>query len=268
MLYRCSRNRWSVTVPTQTELAAMEVFWKLHVGLPKQGPGSDESTRRALALIPGLPPAPAILDLGCGPGRQSLVLARETGGLVTAIDQLPPFLEQLDERAKAAQLSDHIITVQASMDDLPYEDGSFDLIWSEGAIYNIGFANGLRSWRRLLRPGCSLAVTEATWLTDDPPERILRFWETEYPAMQSHEANELAVAEAGYRLLGSFVLSETEWWDDYYTLIDERIAALREERSDDAWVAALEVAEEESSIVRACGGSFGYAFYVMQKLSP
>jgi len=208
-----------------------------------------------------------VLDLGCGPGRQSLVLARETGGLVTAIDQLPPFLEQLDERARAAKLSDHIITVQASMDDLPYEDESFDLLWSEGAIYNIGFSNGLRSWRRLLRPGCSLAVSEATWLTSDPPERIRKFWEADYPAMQSHEANELAVAEAGYRLLGSFVLSEAEWWDDYYTLIDERIAALRRERSDDAWMAALEVAEEESSIVRDCGGSFGYVFYVMQKPS-
>jgi hypothetical protein len=104
--------------------------------------------------------------------------------------------------------------------------------------------------------------------------------------MQSREANELAVAEAGYRLLGSFVLPEAEWfavaeagyrllgsfvlpeaewWDDYYTLIDERIAALRGERSDDGWVAAIEAAEEESSIVRNCGGSFGYVFYVMQK---
>ena len=54
-------------------------------------------------------------------------------------------------------------------------------------------------------------------------------------------------------------------WDDYYTTIDERIAALRRERSDDGWLAALEAAEEESSIVRDCGGCFGYVFYVMQK---
>jgi SAM-dependent methyltransferase len=259
-----SRPRESIA-PTEAELAAIEVFWKLHVGLPKQGPGSDESTRRALALVPKLPLAPRILDLGCGPGRQSLVLARETGGHVTAVDQLPPFLEQLDERARAAQLSDRIATVHASMDDLPYEDGGFDLLWSEGAIYNIGFGHGLRTWRRFLRPGCSLAVSEAAWLTNDPPERIQSFWDTHYPAMQSREANELAVAEAGYRLLGSFVLPEAEWWDDYYTLIDERIAALRGERSDDGWVAAIEAAEEESSIVRNCGGSFGYVFYVMQK---
>jgi serine/threonine-protein kinase HipA len=243
----------------------VEVFWRLHEGLSKQGPGSDESTRRALALVPELPPAPEILDLGCGPGRQSLVLARETGGHVTAIDLLPPFLEQVEERARAERLDDRITALQANMGDLSYPDESFDLLWSEGAIYNIGFEQGLRSWRRLLRPGCSLAVTEASWLTDAPPERIQRFWREEYPGMQTREANERAVVDAGYRLLGGFVLPEAEWWDDYYTPIDERIATLREERSDDAWVAALEAAEEESSIVRACDGSFGYVFYVMQK---
>ncbi|MBW2273039.1 MAG: class I SAM-dependent methyltransferase [Deltaproteobacteria bacterium] len=249
----------------EADHATIEVFWRLHEGLSKQGPGSDESTRRALALIPELPSAPRILDLGCGPGRQSLLLARETGGHVTAVDLLPPFLEQVDVRAAAEQLSDHITTVQASMGDLSYADESFDLLWSEGAIYNIGFESGLRAWRRLLRPGCSLAVTECSWLTDAPAERIRSFWESHYPGMQGHEANQLAVAEAGYELLGSFVLPEVEWWDDYYTPIGERIAALRKERSDDAWTAALEAEEEEASIVRECDGSFGYVFYVMRK---
>ncbi len=258
----------SAHLPTQAELAAIEVFWKLHAGLPKQGPGSDASTRRALALVPELPAEPKILDLGCGPGRQSLVLAQETGGHVIAVDLLPPFLEQLDERAEAAQFADRIVTLQASMDDLPYEDERFDLLWSEGAIYNIGFPYGLRSWRRLLRAGGSLAVSEVSWLADEPPERIQNWWDEHYPAMQSREANELAVASAGYRLLGSFVLPETEWWDDYYTPIDERIAALRRERSDDDWIAALEAAEEESSVVRDARGCFGYVFYVMQKPIP
>ncbi len=254
-------------MPTDAEHTALEVFWKLHVGLPKQGPGSDASTRRALAMVPELPPEPRILDLGCGPGRQSLVLARETSGHVTAVDLLPPFLEQLEERARAAGLADRIATLNASMDDLRFEDGSFDLLWSEGAIYNIGFDHGLDAWQRLLRPGGSLAVTELCWVIDDPPEHVRRFWDTEYPAIRSHEANEHAIAEAGYRLLASFVLPEAEWWDDYYTLIDERAAALRGQRSDAGWRAALDTAEAESSIIRDCGGSFGYVFYVMQKRS-
>ena len=249
----------------KNELAAMEVFWKLHEGLPKQGPGSDASTRRALALLPPLPPAPRILDLGCGPGRQSLVLARETAGFVTALDFLPPFLEQLEERAEAEQLADRIQATRGSMADLSYPDESFDLLWSEGAIYNIGFARGLRSWRRLVRPGGCVAVTELSWLTASPPERIRQFWEDEYPAMQSRSANERLLGEAGYELIDGFVLPEEDWWDDYYTPIDERIRTLRSERSDAGWVAALDAADEEAAIVRTCEGSFGYVFFVMQK---
>ena len=182
---------------SSVEHAAIQVFWRLHEGLPQQGPGSDESTRRALALVPELPVAPKVLDLGCGPGRQTLVLARETGGHVTAVDQMPPFLAQLDERARAAQLSERIETVALSMADLPYADQSFDLLWSEGAIYNIGFGAGLRAWRRLLRPGCAVAVSEVSWLTEAPPASIRRFWEAHYPGMQSHEQNASGVARWG-----------------------------------------------------------------------
>ncbi|MFP8875092.1 MAG: class I SAM-dependent methyltransferase [Myxococcota bacterium] len=247
------------------EHAAMEVFWRLHEGLPQQGPGSDDSTRRALALVPELPARPRILDLGCGPGRQSLVLARETGGEVTAVDLLPPFLAELEARARFAGLSARIGTVQGSMAELPYEDESFDLLWSEGAIYNIGFQDGLAGWRRLLRPGCAVAVTEVTWLMDTPPEPIRIFWDANYPAMQSLEDNHRAVAEAGYTLLGSFVLPDREWWDDYYAPLEERIEPLRCERDDPAWIAAFDAHENELAIVRDCGGSFGYVFYVMQK---
>ena len=247
------------------EHAAIEVFWKLHEGLPQQGPGSDGSTRRALAMVPELPEEPEILDLGCGPGRQSLALARETGGHVTAVDLLPPFLAEVEERAAASGLCERIETVQASMGDLPYADESFDLVWSEGAIYNIGFQKGLAGWRRLLRPGCAVAVTEATWLRESAPDSIRTFWNREYPAMQSLEANHRAVAEAGYTLLESFVLPDREWWDDYYSPLEARLQALRSERDDDAWTAALDSHETELTVVRDCGGSFGYVFYVMQK---
>ena len=250
---------------TEAERVSWEVFWKLHEGLPQQGPGSDASTRRALASVTALPGAPRILDLGCGPGRQSVVLARDTGGHVTCVDLLPAFLEQLEARARDAGVGDRVETLHGSMDDLPFDDASFDLLWSEGAIYNIGFERGLRGWHRLLRPRGCVAVTEATWLVPDPPKRIHDFWMREYPAMQDRAANERAVAAAGYTLLDTFVLPEQEWWDDYYTPIHDRIAALRKERSDAHWQKALDDADEEEEIVRLCGGSFGYVFYVMQK---
>ena len=241
------------------------MFWRIHNRLPKQGPGSDPSTRRALSLVRTLPERPRILDLGCGPGRQSLLLARETGGDVTAIDLLPPFLEQLQESAREAGLDHRIHTRQASMSELDDEDESFDLVWSEGAIYNIGFSHGLGLWRRLIRPGASVAVSEATWLRNDAPDKIRTYWQQHYPGMRDQSANEVAVERAGYRLTDSFVLPENEWWDDYYTLIESRLDTLRGERNDASWQAAISHFDEELEIVREGLGFFGYVFYVMEK---
>ncbi len=242
-----------------------EVFWRLHRDLPKQGPGSDASTRRALALAGPLPERPGILDLGCGPGRQSLVLAQATGGHVWAVDLLRPFLEQLERAARAAGLADRITTRQASMAELSDPDGAYDVIWSEGAIYNLGFSTGLRLWRRLLRPGGVLAVSEVVWLVDDPSPRSRAFWQADYPGIGHPESNRRQIRDAGYEAIGEFVLPARDWWDDYYDLIEERLVTLRDEREGAEWRAAIAEYDEELAVVRAGLAEFGYVFYVMRR---
>ncbi len=59
---------------------------------------------------------------------------------IVAVDLFPEFLEVLQSRAQEAGLTGRIETLAASMDALPFEPESLDLIWSEGAIYNLGFA--------------------------------------------------------------------------------------------------------------------------------
>ena len=61
------------------------------------------------------------------------------------------------------------------MTQLTFADETFDAIWSEGAIYNIGFGKGLSEWRRFLKPGGIIAVTDASWLTLDRPSEIADF---------------------------------------------------------------------------------------------
>ena len=205
--------------------------------------------------------------MGCGPGRQTQVLAEALGGVVTAIDLLPPFLEELEARAEAAGLADRITTRRGSMLDLPAElfpDGSVDLIWSEGAIYNVGFDVGLADWRRLLAPGGRIGVSEIAWLVADPPERVRRYWEASYPGMRSRGENARAIEAAGYRLLGDLVVPERDWWDDYYTPIEARLDALRGERDDSVWQETIALYDEELEIARIGLSSFGYVFYVME----
>ena len=54
----------------------MEYFFELFGDLPRQGPGCGEATLRALELLKDLPPQPKVLDIGCGSGMQTLILAR------------------------------------------------------------------------------------------------------------------------------------------------------------------------------------------------
>ena len=89
-----------------------EAFLRLHSGLAKQGPGSDESTRRALSMVLALREEPQVLDIGCGPGRQTLALARLTRGKITAVDVTVSYLEQLNERAQRAGVAERIETIR------------------------------------------------------------------------------------------------------------------------------------------------------------
>ena len=243
--------------------AARHAFEDLHAGLRKQGPGSDRSTGRALALLPDLPRHPEILDLGAGPGRHSLALARLTGGRVTAVDVNAGFLEALRTRAASEGLGDRIRTLTASMDELELAEGSFDLLWSEGAAYQIGFDRALALWRPWLRSGGGLALTELAWLAEDRPAAAQRLWERAYPAMRSREANHAAIAAAGFELAGDFALPESDWWEGYYEELEPRIAPLRARfaGSPEA-LAILDLAAEEIDVFRRSAAAYGYVFHV------
>ncbi|MHB8355446.1 MAG: class I SAM-dependent methyltransferase [Vulcanimicrobiaceae bacterium] len=241
-------------------------FFDLHQGLPREGPGTDASTERALRLLPTLPARPAILDVGSGPGAQTLVLARATKGSITAIDIHQPFLDELKSRARAVGVADQITTLQASMDALPFESDSFDLIWAEGSIYIIGFEFGLKRWLDLVRPGGYIAVSELTWLTDAPPEAARRFWSEAYPAMTSVAENRASIERCGLRTVSDFVLPQEAWFEDYLDPLSARISALQERYADDP--AALQFLKKqrlEIDIVRRYGTAFGYVFYLAQR---
>ena len=151
------------------------------------------------------------------------------------------------------------------MDGLDFPDGAFDLIWSEGAIYHIGFAAGLSAWRRFLRVGGGLAVTELSWLDRSPPEVPRDYWSRLYPAMRHVEDHRKSATAAGYRLIGDFTLPAADWWDGYYTELESRIAAFREQHDDAEARAALDEAQGEIDAFRTCEGSYGYVFYMMER---
>ena len=164
-----------------TEDRTTMLFFEMFTGLPRQGPGDAASTLRALALVPGIGPETRVLDVGCGTGLQTRVLARNSPARFVAIDNHPPFVQELNRQAHALGIGDRLEGRVADMRQLDFAPGSFDLIWSEGSIYVIGFEAGLREWRRLLVPGGHVAVTEACWTKPGAPPDCAAFWAQEYP---------------------------------------------------------------------------------------
>jgi len=244
----------------------LTALYRLHTDLPREAPGSDAATLAALDRLPPVPPGARILDVGCGPGRSAVLLARRLGRPVVAIDVHAPFLERTAQAAAAAGVGSLVTTRQQSMLDLDDPPGSVGLLWCEGAIFIAGFREGLRLWRPLLAPGGLTVVSEAAWLVSDPPAEAVALWQDEYPAI-TDIAGTIAAAEAeGYAVFDHFVLPHAAWWDEYLTPLGARIETLRPEAAGDpALAAVLDATEREIAVCARHGESYGYVFLLMQK---
>lgn len=243
------------------------LFFEVHRGLPREGPGSTASTLRALELArPHLPPLPRVVDLGCGPGAQTRVLADALpDALVVAVDLHPPFLVQLAEA-----LGTDCARVELAVGDMatwaPQEP--VDLVWCEGAAYVMGVPAFLERWRAQLRPGGCVALTEAVWLTDAPSPASLAHWASEYPQMTDVAGLLEQVRAAGLELLGHFVLPRSDWLEEYYAPMQARLDALVTEHAGDPQaLTELAVHQREIDVYREHGDELGYAFAVA-RLAP
>lgn len=247
------------------DLDPFKIFLDLQLALPRNGPGSATATEAAFAMLPPLPESPDILDIGCGQGASAFELLRLTKGHVTAVDLFEPFLERVHERAEREQVGAERLTVmRGDMEALSFPDESFDLIWSEGAIYLLGFEEGLKRWRRFLKPGGFLAASECTWLTATQSPEAKAFWEAAYPGMGTVASNCEAAARAGYELIGTYVLPPEDWWTGYYTPMRARIAKMREAYGDAA-EAVLDAEEAEIGLFERHPGQYSYVFYVLKR---
>ncbi len=239
-------------------------FYEIYEAIPRQGPGERASTERALHLLPPLTRRQHILDIGCGSGAQTIDLARATEAQIVAVDNHAPFISQLAKRAGELGLADRIAAQVGDMNDLQFRDGSFDVIWSEGSIFIIGFAKGLASWRRLLAPGGHLVVSDFCWLRDDPPAELNEMFLDGNSDVGDAERRRKAIAASGYRLLGDFVLPAAGWWDNYHVPLATSLERFRAAHAGEP--EALQVAarsQREIELYRKYPGYFGYVFFVM-----
>ncbi len=195
---------------------------------------------------------------------QTIELLRARSGTVLALDLMPEMIVRARASAESAGVSDRLETLQQDMNEMSFPASSFDVVWSEGAIYFLGFEAGLRKVRPFVKPGGYVAVSEAVWLEPDPPPEVVEFWR-EYPEIDTVAAKLEVIKRIGYEVVGHFILPPTAWTEQYYDPMGERIAEKAEDWSGipDA-EAVLREARNEISIFRQHFDYFSYAFFVMR----
>jgi SAM-dependent methyltransferase len=244
-----------------------EIFFEVYEALPRQGPGNRECAARALSLCSELPPAPSVLDLGCGVGGQTFQVAELTGGTIVAVDTHAPWMPLLTRAARERGLARRVRALRSDMASLPLSPGSFDLVWSEGALYNVGVEVGLRICRGLLRPGGYLAFSDAVWRRADPPAEVREGFDQDYPTM-GWTADTVAAIERceGLELHGHFTLPDEAWWDDFYTPMTARVQELRGRHAGDAEaLAALDLIGREPELHRDHSDCYAYELFVARR---
>ncbi|MEM7795029.1 MAG: class I SAM-dependent methyltransferase, partial [Cyanobacteria bacterium P01_C01_bin.118] len=201
----------------------MNHFLQIYGTLPRAGPGSNQLTRQAFEMMSDISESPRILDIGCGPGMQTVELLNITSGTVVAIDLLPEMIAQVKARAESARVSDRLEVIEQDMTKMAFPESSFDVVWSEGAIYLLGFEAGLKKIKDFVKPGGYVAISEVVWLKPDPPAEVVEFWQ-QYPEIDIVAAKLDIIQRTGYESVGHFIFPATAWTEHYYTPMEERIA--------------------------------------------
>lgn len=243
-----------------------EIFFEVYEALPRQGPGNRASAARALSLCRDIPASPAILDLGCGVGAQTLYLAELMSGTIVAIDNHTPSIERLKATLAERGLSQRVQVLVGDMAHPEQPLESFDLIWSEGALYNIGVRNALRICYGLLRPGGHLAFTDAVWRKEDPPPKVKASFDLDYPTMGWVGDVVAAIENCGFEQLGHFTLPDEAWWSDFYAPMQDRIEELRDKYANDTEASAiLDQLAQEPEMHRRYSDFYAYEFFVVRR---
>jgi cyclopropane fatty-acyl-phospholipid synthase-like methyltransferase len=235
----------------------------LFADMDKLSPGDDSLS---LYILRSLPQHhfEVVVDAGCGAGRQTIVLAKELGTTVQAVDSYQPFLNRLKQRAKEKGLP-HLVRMHCmDMKDIPSAFPTIDLLWAEGAAYNIGFANALTTWAKAIKPNGFAVVSELCWLREQIPDAVKEFFQSGYSEMQSVAQNIAIAEEAGYKIFNTHTLPKEAWVKDYYDVLEPRAKSLVNHPDVAVRDFAIETLKEIETF-KISEDSYGYVFFVLQR---
>ncbi len=245
----------------------LKVIYEYFSNVERQGPGSPEITIKALGFIEGLTAKSKVADIGCGTGGSTIILAQNIPCKVTGIELWPDYIMQFKQNAQNKNLQHKMTGKVGNMKNLPFREEELDLIWSEGAIYNIGFKRGLKEWRKFLKQDGYLAVTENTWFTDERPSEISEFWQKAYPEIDTIPNKLAQMQEAGYLPVATFVVPESCWTSYYSAMQKKQKLLLDKNKNNKAVEEFIDYQRYEAELYYKYKAYYGYAFYIGKKIN-
>lgn len=244
----------------------LNVIYDYFSNTVRQGPGSPEITLKALSFIDGLTEKSKIADIGCGTGGQTMVLAKNTVCEITGIELWPAFVQQFNQNFQNQHLQNRVKGMIGNMENLPFQEEELDLIWSEGAIYNIGFERGLNEWRKFLKPGGHIAITENTWFTEERPDEIQDFWLNAYPQIDTISNKIAQMQKAGYLPVAAFILPDAAWTDYYAVQPQMQESFLKKYKGNQSAEEFIRYQRYEAALYLKYHTYYGYVFYIGRRI--
>ncbi|AGC49545.1 class I SAM-dependent methyltransferase [Lawsonia intracellularis] len=232
-------------------------------GLNRLAPGSTESTQQAIKLLPADFLPKKILDIGCGVGESTLLLAKHfSNAEIIAIDNNQQYINELESKA-----TNNIKPKVMSMFEMDFEPESFDLIWSEGSIYIAGFQTGLKDWKKFLKNNGYFVCSEISWLIDQYSDASKYFWNEAYPEIDTIENNLQKIQSAGYKVLGHFVLPKSNWKENYYAPLQKNLERMKTTyNNDEKAQQVIALIQSEIDLYKENSDDYSYVFYIMKKI--
>ncbi len=244
----------------------LNIIYDYFTDTERQGPGSPEVTLKALSFIDKLSPESKIADIGCGTGGQTVVLAQNTGSKIVGIELWPDFIRQFNQNIQKHNLQDRVTGTIGDMGNLQFDTEELDLIWSEGAIYNIGFKRGLNEWRKFLKVGGYIAITENTWFSNQRPAEIEDFWQKAYPEIDTISNKVAQIEQAGYLPVATFVVPEQIWVDYYVRQTQMQKSFLEKYSGNQSAEEFIRYQQHEAELYRKYREYYGYVFYIAKRI--
>lgn len=236
----------------------MADFESIFQDLDRLGPGDENDSLKALRSLPIN--SGEALEIGCGKGVTTALLAKNSAFYLTALDNDEYNLTCLKEKATERPYEHRITTVCASMTAMPFTKGQFDVLWSEGSAYIMGVKQALTAWKPLIKPEGYLVISDLVWLTDNPDKRAVEFWQQNYPDMTTSKQRIKEMQKAGYEVIDSFTQSEQSW-HNYLDPLKKKIAQVDHEAFTSN---ALKDLRNELQIHEQYLGQYGYHIFVLK----